>query len=545
MTVEHHPVAFPRLDDAQLAALGESAALRTFKPKEPLFTAGEPDVAFFILKSGEVEIVDRSSGRDEIVTVLQAGEFTGDVDMLTGRPAVVSGIARTSCEAYEIAAAELRRILNDMPHLGDILLKAFLMRRQLLEESGFAAVRVVGSRYSRDTHRLREFLARNKVPFHWIDLESDLQVDELLARFRVKADETPVVICGDGKMARNPSNAQLADCLGIRKPLQHAVYDLAIVGAGPAGLAAAVYGASEGLSTLLLDRIGPGGQAGSSSKIENYMGFPTGLSGADLANRAVIQAHKFGATLSAATEVMGMSCESGHHRLRLENGEEIAARCILIAAGAAYRKLDVEGCERFEGAGLYYAATAVEAELCRDAQVVIFGGGNSAGQAAVYLCERANRVLLLIRGDDLGKSMSQYLVRRIQQTPNIEVRYETGITKLQGDKGLATVELGSTRTGETETLACPAVFVFIGAVPHTGWLADTVQLDRNGFVKTGAEVAEAGAWSLRRQPFLLETSCPGIFAAGDVRLGSIKRVASAVGEGAMAVKFAHEYLSTR
>ncbi len=440
MALGHHPIAFPKLDDAQIATLDKFAILKSFHVGEKLFAEGERDFKFFIVKSGEVEIVDHSSGRDEIVTVHEPREFTGDVDMLTGRPVLVSVIARTPCEAYEISAGDLRRILNEIPQLSDVLLRAFLMRRQLLEESGFTGVRVVGSRYSSDTHRIREFLAKNKVPFTWIDLENDARVDTLLAQFKISADETPVVVCSEDRILRNPSNAQVADCIGIRKPLEHALYDLAIVGAGPAGLAAAVYGGSEGLKTLVLDKMGPGGQAGTSSRIENYMGFPTGLSGTDLANRAVLQAQKFGATIATPVEVIRLCSESGYRILYLESGEEVFAKCILIATGASYRKLAVDGCERFEGSGVYYAATAMKAEVCRGAQVVIVGDGNSAGQAAVYLSERARNVVLLIRGEDLGKHMSHYLMRRIEQTANIDVRRHTEISQLHGEKSLATVE---------------------------------------------------------------------------------------------------------
>ena len=544
MALKRDPVAFPKLNDAQIAALSTCAKLKQFAPRQALFSAGQCDYAFYVIKSGQVEIVDHSSGQDEVVTVHEPGEFTGDVDMLTGRPALVSAIARTATEAYEVAAADLRRIINEMPQIGDVLLRAFLMRRRLLEDSGFAAVRVVGSRYSRDTHRIREFLARNKVPFTWIDLENDPSVNALLGRFGIRPEETPVVVRGSDVILRNPSNPQLADALGIRKPLEQTLYDLAIVGAGPAGLAAAVYGASEGLKTVVLDRIGPGGQAGTSSKIENYLGFPTGLSGSDLASRALIQAEKFGATLSSPAEVAGLDSQSGYHVLRMADGGELSAKCVVVSAGAAYRKLDAEGCARFEGSGIYYAATPIEAQLCRNAQVVIVGGGNSAGQAAVFLAERASKVLLVIRSDDLSKSMSHYLIRRIEQTPKIEVRRRTEITKAQGDQSLSAVQLRSTDTGKTETITCVALFVFIGAVPHTSWLKDAVELDRNGFVKTGLQLADAPGWTLRRQPFLLETSRPGVFAAGDVRLGSTKRVASAVGEGAMAVQFAHQYLSS-
>lgn len=541
MALTHDPIAFPTLDDTQITALGTFATLKSFQVGEPLFAAGERDFKFFVVKSGEVAIVDHSSGQDEIVTVHEPGEFTGDVDMLTGRPVLVSAIARTPCEAYEIAAADLRRIINEIPRLSDILLRAFLLRRQLMEESGFTGVRVVGSRYARDTHRIREFLAKNKVPFTWLDLENDPRVDLLLTQFKITTDETPVVVSND-TMVRNPSTAQLADYLGIRQPLEHTVYDLAVVGAGPAGLAAAVYGASEGLKTLVLDKVGPGGQAATSSKIENYMGFPTGLSGSDLANRAVIQAEKFGAMLSAPMEVVRLNSDNGSHVLCFESGDEISAKCVLICTGASYRKLTVNECERFEGVGVYYAATVVEAQLCRGTQVAVVGDGNSAGQAAVYLSEHVSKVLLLILGDYLGKTMSHYLKRRIEQTANIEVRCRTEISKMHGDQSLAAVELTCSHTGQSDIVDCLAVFVFIGSAPHTTWLPGTIQVDGNGFVKTGLQVAEW--WPLRRPPFLLETSCPGIFAAGDVRLGSTKRVASAVGEGAMAVQFVHQYLAS-
>ena len=537
-------VAFPRLGDEQIAALRGIGMPARFSAGEPLFSAGDSGVPFFVVEQGEVAVVDPSRP-EEILALHGPSEITGDVDTLTGRPARVSALARTDCATLRIAAKDLRRVVDELPRVGDVLLKAFLMRRQLLDESGIAALRVVGSHFCRDTHRIREFLARNKIPFEWLDLEKDPAVRRLLARFRIGDQDTPLVILADGRMLRSPPNAELASALGIRKPIERAVYDLAVVGAGPAGLAAAVYGASEGLKTLILDRMAPGGQAGGSSLIENYMGFPTGLSGAELADRALLQAQKFGAIFSVPAEVARLRCESGFHVLEVDGHEQVAARCVLIAAGASYRRLDAADCARFESLGVYYAATAVEAELCRNAQVVIVGGGNSAGQAAVYLAGRARRVLLVLRGDDLRKDMSDYLARRIEHTAPIEVRRQTEVAGMRGDQWLESVELRSRQTGALERVTCPAAFVFIGARPHTGWLPQDIGLDGDGFVKTGPQPGGTRAWPLARPPFLLETSAPGVFAAGDIRVGSIKRVASAVGEGAMAVKFAHEFLASR
>ena len=533
--------ACPKLEHEQIAALEKFAQPRKFKAGETLLAVAENELKLFVIKNGELEV--RNGATDEVVVVLGPRQFTGELDLLAGRPSAVCVVARSDGDAWKVSAEALRKILREMPALSDLLLRAFLMRRELIEELGLAAVRVIGSRYSKDTHRIREFLARNKIPFSWIDLENDRQVDALLKRFHVAAEETPVVICGEDHILRNPPNETLADCLGIRKPVEHTIYDLVIIGAGPAGLAAAVYGASEGLKTLLLDKIGPGGQASSSSKIENYMGFPTGLAGSDLAERAVIQAEKFGATLSTPEEVVALEDRDGYHHLRLKRNEDVSTRCVLISSGARYRKLDLPNNDHFEGNGIYYAATRVEAPLCRHAHVVVVGGGNSSGQAAVFLSQHAEQVFVVVRGDDLARSMSHYLICRIEDTPNIEVRTRTEVTDLIGGKWLERVELTNRATGEKETLNCPAVFVFIGAVPHTAWLPPAIKLDAKGFVQTGQQVAESGAWRLQRQPFMLETALPGVFAAGDVREGSIKRVAAAVGEGSMAVQFVHQFLA--
>jgi thioredoxin reductase (NADPH) len=354
--------------------------------------------------------------------------------------------------------------------------------------------------------------------------------------------DTPVVACGRMVLMRNPSNRQLADEIGIRRPVEDTLYDLVVVGAGPAGLAAAVYGASEGLRTVVLERTAPGGQAGSSMRIENYLGFPTGITGSELAGRAALQADKFGARLSVPSPVASLTFDKAYPVLRLDSGETVTAKCLLIATGAEYRRLGVEGCEQFEGRGVYYAATPNEAQMCRGSQVLIVGGGNSAGQAAVFLAQHARHVQLLIRGDDLYKNMSSYLVRRIEQTPNIELLCNTTIRHMSGDNHLGGVEIVNTKTGQARLVETPAVFSFIGAVPRTDWLPPQVERDPKGFVRTGADVAQSPHWTTRRQPFLLETSQPGVLAAGDVRAGSVKRVASAVGEGAMAVQFVHAYL---
>ncbi len=386
-------------------------------------------------------------------------------------------------------------------------------------------------------------LSKNKVPFTWIDIENDQQVNELLKQFEISEAETPIVAFDNNSILKNPSNLELGESIGIKKPLSDTLYDLAVVGAGPAGLAAAVYGASEGLNTLVLEKTAPGGQAGCSSKIEKYMGFPIGLSGTDLANRALLQAEKFGAQFSTPAEVVGLDFENSYNVLRLASGESVSSKCVLISTGVSYRKLNVEGCERFEDSGVYYSATTVEAQMCRDSQVVVVGGANSAGQAAVFLSEYAKKVLLLIRGDDLSKKMSQYLVRRVKQTHNIELLTNSEISKMKGDVSLRAVEIINNKTNQTQTVETAAVFIFIGAIPHTGWLPAEIDKDDKGFIKTGPQVASSDSWEAGRAPFLLETSRPGVFAAGDVRIGSIKRVASAVGEGSMTVQFVHQILS--
>jgi len=540
-------IAFPTLDDAQVSEFERctNATKKLYRDGQTLISTGDRDFKFYIVKSGEVEIVDHSGDEPKTLVVHGKGQFTGDVSHLTGRSSIVSAVARGDCEVDEVSRDALRGALNQCPVLSDIILQAFIARRQLLRESpDFIGLRVIGSRYSTDTFRVRDFLAKNRALFKWIDVETDPEVDQLLKHFGMTEADTPVVALGGGDLLllRNPSNRQLADAIGIHQPVEEAVYDLVVVGAGPAGLAAAVYAASEGLRTVLLESIAPGGQAGSSMRIENYLGFPTGVTGAELAERAILQANKFGARLSVPTQAVHLGWEKGYAVTRLEAGETVATKCLLIATGADYRRLDVEGCELFEGKGVYYAATLAEGKMCRGAQVVLVGGGNSAGQAAAFLAQHASKVLLLIRGDDLYKNMSSYLVHRIEQTSNIELLTNTTIRRMSGDGHLGSVEIVNQKTGQDRTVETPAVFSFIGAVPRTDWLPPEIERDARGFIRTGADVAQSPHWSTRRHPFLLETSRPGVFAAGDVRSGSIKRVASAVGEGSMVVQFVHEFL---
>ncbi|MBP3954809.1 FAD-dependent oxidoreductase [Gemmata sp. G18] len=540
-------VAFPKLSEAQLASLGECSLTKSerFRDGETLFECGQRDWKFFVVKRGTVEILDESGDQPQRIHLHQPGEFTGDVDQLTGRPAPISAVARGDTDVFEVCPEALRQLLNHHPDLGDIILQAFIARRQLLRDSGtFTGLRVIGSQYSQDTFRVRDFLAKNCVPFTWLDVEIDPLVGELMKRFGVSENDTPVVACGDMLLLRNPSNQQLAETLGLLRPLEKSVYDLVIVGGGPAGLAAAVYGASEGLRTLILERLAPGGQAGRSMRIENYLGFPTGITGAELTERAIIQANKFGANFAVGMVVHRLALESQYPVLHLRAGETISTRCLLIATGAEYRKLDVKGCDSFEGCGVYYAATPLEAQMCRGSDVVVVGGGNSAGQAAVFMASQVRHVYLVVRAESLHKEMSSYLASRIEGTSTITILLNTVITAMTGEGHLREVALLNRKTGETRSLSTPAVFSFIGAVPRTDWLPPEIERDEKGFVKTGPQLTPSPHWTPKRQPFLLETTHTGVFAAGDVRSGSVKRVASAVGEGSMAVQFVHEYMRT-
>ena len=536
-------VAFPSLTERQIETLSKYAKRRHFHHNDTLFQAGVSPATFFVVLSGAIEILDHSGDEPRTIVVHEPGEFTGDIDILTRRVTVVSAVARGETDVLEVAPADIRRLIAEDPAMGDVILQAFIARREQLLESGFEGVRVIGSRDSRDTYRIREFLSRNQVPMRWLDVDTDPGAAELLRHFGVDAEALPVVVCTGQPVLRNPSTRDLAQAVGLKRAIGTEVYDLVIVGAGPAGLAAAVYGSSEGLTTLLLDADSPGGQAGASNAIENYLGFPMGITGADLTRAATLQAQKFGARLSTPAPVTALEDEGSHLTVRMDDGETASARCVLIATGADYRKLDVPDRERFEGIGIYYVATKTELDACGGADVVIVGAGNSAGQAAVYLAQHTRKVTMLVRRDSMTQTMSSYLIDRIETAPNIDVLYTTQVRELHGDTRLESVVVENTTTGERRTIATPAVFTLIGAIPRTDWLPTQIDTDPKGFVCTGRQLANTPGWTRKRQPFLLETSQAGVFAAGDVRLGSAKRVAAAVGEGSMAVKFVHEYLA--
>jgi thioredoxin reductase (NADPH) len=527
--------AYPRLSEQQLAALALSGRHRELAAGEVLIREGQVDYDFFVVLSGRVAIVDESGPVPELIAVHGPRRFLGELSMLTGQASPFTAVARERVEVQEVPAERMRDIATHDPMLGDLILRAYLLRRSLLIGIG-AGFRIVGSRYSPDTRRLRDFAARNRLPHAWVDLEDDPSAEEALRRLGIGAEETPVVIVRGDRVLRNPANEELAGILGLRDDCNgEGVCDLVVVGAGPAGLAAAVYGGSEGLDTIALDGVATGGQAATSSRIENYLGFPSGISGGELADRATIQARKFGARVTVPAEAVALEPQDGRYTVRLRDGGAVHGRTIVIATGARYRKLAVPRLEEFEPTCVYYAATQMEARLCLHDPIAIVGGGNSAGQATVFLSHFAAHVALVVREPDLGENMSRYLADRIAKLANVEVLLHHELRELRGAGRLDAVVAEDTHSGERRTLPARALFVFIGANPHTEWLADQVALDAGGYVLTGPDTGRDGA-------LYLETSLPGVLAAGDVRHGSIMRVASAVGEGAMAVKLVHAHL---
>lgn len=535
--------AFPRLSDDQLARLMARGERRGTQDGEILFREGDERYDFHVVLDGLVAVIDGFGGPDERVIALHGpGRFLGELGLLTGQAAFFTAVVREPGEVLVVPVERLRDLLAQDTVLGDLLLRSYFIRRELLIGLG-AGLRVIGSRFSPDARRLRDFVARNRLPHRWIDLEQDQAAESLLRGIGVAPEETPVVIWR-GEVLRNPSNEELARAVGLARGVpERATCDLLVVGAGPAGLAASVYGASEGLDTIALDAVATGGQAGTSSKIENYLGFPTGISGAELGERATLQARKFGAEILVPADAAGLEAEEDHHLVRLADGRELRGRTVVVATGARYRRLSVPGLERFEGDSVYYAATLMEARICAGDPVVVVGGGNSAGQAVLFLSRFASEIRLLVRGGSLEADMSRYLADRIERS-TVEVMLNTEVRGLEGRERLEAVIAENSRTGERFRLPARALFVFIGADPHTQWLHGLLALDGHGFVLTGPAAAESASEEglPEGRPRLLETSRPGVLAAGDVRSGSVKRVASAVGEGSMSVRLVHEFL---
>ncbi len=540
--------AFPVLTPAQIGRVRAIAKLRQVSKGEILFEPDDTDVPFFVLLSGTMEIVQTELAGERPIATHAPGEFTGEMTMISGRRCLVRGRVTEPGEFLELSANCLRSFIAKDAELNEIFMRAFILRRLELIRRGQGNIILMGSRYSADTLRLREFLSRNGHPYTYIDLDTDKTSQELLDRFEVKLHEVPVVICNNSRnVLRNPTIQKLADCLGLNSSIDDSqVRDLIIVGAGPAGLAAAVYAASEGLDSLVIETASPGGQAGSSSKIENYLGFPVGVSGQELAARAITQAEKFGAKMMVAREVVRLECARRPYKVVLDNGHTLAAHAVIIATGAQYTKPRIPNLQRFEGQGVYYGATYMESQLCEGEGVIVVGGGNSAGQAAVFLSQTVGKVHMLVRSGQLSETMSRYLIRRIETNPGIELHYKTEIAGLDGDTHLERVTWKDNNTGEASTQNIRHVFIMAGASPRTEWLRDCVTLDTKGFILTGRDLdstSQPPGRSNGHAPQMLETSLPSVFAVGDVRSGNVKRVASAVGEGAIAIHLVHRALA--
>jgi thioredoxin reductase (NADPH) len=539
-------VAFPRLSTAELAVLKPLATAHDYLDGETVFHAGQADMDLCVVESGQIEILNPTDA-NRVIVIHGPGQFSGDIDLLTGRPVIVTGVARGQSRIWRVPGSQLRALLNRVPGLGEKLIVSFTRRRELLSQAGVAGLRVVGPGRCRDTNTVREFLYKNFVPFTWFDPETaeGQKVFQALGSPR----KTPVIECGDGRILVNPTLQELARGAGIWRQCPPEEVDFAIVGAGPAGIAAAVYAASEGLSTLMLDRLGPGGQAGGSSRIENFIGFPAGLSGAELATRGVLQMIKFGARIAAPVEVQKLvpaKSVTDCHVLHLDCGQEIRCRVVLLALGVHWRRLEANGADRFTGAGVYYACTTVEADLYDGTDVAVVGAGNSAGQAVMFLAEccATRKVHLLIRRS-LGPGMSQYLAKRIRATANVVVHEQTEIDTIHGAGRLEEITLKHSGAAPCR-LPCSAIFVFIGAEPSAPWLPSDMGRDANGYLLTGTDAMRSGRWPRAdRDPCPLETTLPGVLAAGDIRSGSTKRVGFAVGDGSLAVTCAHRLLSIR
>jgi thioredoxin reductase (NADPH) len=539
---------FPTLTTAQIGRIAHSGVVRQVAPGDVLIETGDHVVPFFVVTRGEIRVIQPTRTGETLIAVHGPGKFTGEANMILGRRSLTRAVASQAGEVVQLTREQLLALVQTDAEVSEILMRAFISRRLELTAHGLGDVMLVGSMHCAGTLRIREFLTRNGHPFTYLDLDRDPDVQTLLDSLRVSIADIPVLICRGNAVLRNPTNQTIADCLGFNENIDRVhVRDVVIVGAGPAGLAAAVYAASEGLDALVIEASSPGGQAGSSSRIENYLGFPAGVSGQELAGMAYAQAQKFGAEVLIACGATALTCERKPYRIEIGDDAPVPARTVIIATGAQYRKPSIENLSSFEGAGVYYNATFMEAQLCAADHVIVVGGANSAGQAAVFLSQTAAHVRMLVRGDGLAESMSRYLIRRIEDIPNIEVQTNAEIVALEGHTHLEHVQCCDKRTGQITRLPVRHVFLMTGAVPNTGWLSGCVAIDSKGFIKTGPDLSRddltAAGWPLARPPHLLETSLPGVFAVGDVRGGNVKRVASAVGEGSIAISFVHRTLT--
>jgi thioredoxin reductase (NADPH) len=539
---------FPTLKSTQIESVAMHGSLRLVKRDEVLIEPGERNTPFFVVKSGQLEITQPSSGGEKLLALCGPGQFTGEIGVLYGRRILVRIRARESGELIQIDGEHLRSLIKKDTELSDIFLKAFMLRHTELVAQGLGDVVIYGSTHCAGTLRIKEFLIRNNHPYAYIDLDRDSNAEALLDQFHVSVNDVPVVICRGDKILRNPTNEEIAECLGFNETVDRTrIWDVIVIGAGPAGLAAAVYAATEGLQVLVLETNAPGGQAGSSSKIENYLGFPMGISGQELADRAYTQAQKFGAQMMIAREAIKLICDRKPYRVEIDGDSQVLARSVIIATGVQYRKLPLPNLAQFEGSGVYYAATTSESQLCAGDEVVVVGGGNSAGQAAVFLANNARLVHLTYRSVGLAQSMSRYLIDRLKGNEKIDLKPNTEISALEGSQHLERVGWRNNQTQQEETHDIRHLFVMTGATPNSRWLQNCVAVDAAGFIKTGSNLSKedlaTAQWPLVRPPHLLETSLPGVFAVGDVRGGNIKRVASAVGEGSIAIAFVHQFLS--
>lgn len=536
---------YPILNAAQIARFAAFGVEQSFHDGAAVWDQGESGVACYLVLSGALEILHPDGGTARVITIHEAGEFTGEVALLNDRRALVCARAVGDLRVLKVEPARFKALIQTDSELSELILRAFILRRVNMLAGNIGDVVVIGSKDSSATLRLQGFLVRNTHPYKSIDVDTEPDIQAMLDHFHVAREDVPILICRGERVLKNPSDAEVADCLGFNEIIDpDQVRDVVICGAGPGGLAAAVYGASEGLDTLVIESSSPGGQAASSSKIENYFGFPTGISGQALLARGLTQAEKFGAQLVVAGGALRLHCDEKPLRIELTSGQTIRTRTVVIATGVEYRRLDVPNLERFERAGVYYSATAVESQRCLEEEVIVVGGGNSAGQAATFLSRTSKRVHMLIRGKDLAASMSRYLIRRIEENPNIQLHRYTEITALDGDKHLERVTWRD-ESGESSQ-AIRHVFSMTGANPNTGWLDGCIALDDKGFVLTGSELSPEQltqfGWKKPRAPHLFETTQEGVFAVGDVRANSVKRVASAVGEGSVCIQLVHKAL---